>query len=139
MPKVKVALMSRDHAPTYFRKASEFCAAAASALAAERHDAALLCAIHAGISAADAVCVALGGRRSMDPDHQRAVDLLEEVGARTPEMRTKRQQLRGLLALKNLVEYETRAATAAEAADGAKRCERLVDWARSELANARLL
>ena len=64
-----------------------------------RHDACLLNAIHAAISAADAVTVVLAGRRSADPDHQRAADLLEEMGASTPASKERVRQLRALLSL----------------------------------------
>jgi hypothetical protein len=44
-------------------------------------------AVHAVISAADAVCVALSGRRSADPDPQRAADLLEEIGGKSKDIK----------------------------------------------------
>ena len=139
MPKIKVALTARDRAPTYLRKAREFCAAAAATALAGQSDAALLCAVHAAISASDAVTVALRGQRSMDPDHQRAADLLDDIVGTSTEGKAKVQQLRGLLAMKNLVEYEARAVSPKEAADGIKRCERLVAWAQAELSRANLI
>lgn len=52
---------------------------ARAAAAAGRSDAAMLSAIHAAISAADAVTVALAGRRSADPDHQAVADLSDQA------------------------------------------------------------
>jgi hypothetical protein len=46
----------------------------------------MLNAVHAAISATDAVCVALAGRRSEDPDHQRAADLLQEIGGKSGDV-----------------------------------------------------
>jgi len=46
---------------------------------AEEHDASLLMSVHAAIAANDAICVALLGFRSSEPDHERAVDLLESA------------------------------------------------------------
>jgi hypothetical protein len=98
----------------------------------------MLNAIHAGISASDAVTVALVGRRSADPDHQRAVDLLEEVAPGSREIGMHVRQLRALLARKNVVEYESRRATAREAADAVERAHRLVTWARQTVERARV-
>ena len=102
------------------------------------HDAAMLDAIHAAISAADAVTVALAGQRSADPDHGRAADLLDEVGGRSSEVRAHARQLRQLLGRKNAVEYESRRATAREAADAVKRADRLVAWASGVVEAAKL-
>jgi HEPN domain-containing protein len=139
VPRVKIIQRPRADAPGYFRKAEQFCLAATAALAQDRYDAAMLCAVHAGISCADAVCVGLGGRRSGDPDHMRAADLLETVGASSPPIKEKAQLLRSLNQLKNRVEYEDKPATRDDAEAAAKRCERLVSWAKEELSRARLL
>jgi hypothetical protein len=58
----KIATMGvqRVHAETYFRKARELCQGALAEFNAERYDATLILAIHAGISAGDAVCIGLG-------------------------------------------------------------------------------
>lgn len=87
MPRIAVVLVARGRAAVYLRKAEQFCRAAAQEADAERFDAALLCAVHAGISGADAYCVAIGGRRSKEADHLRAADLLEEIGKRSPPVR----------------------------------------------------
>lgn len=99
----------------------------------------MLCAVHAGISASDAVCVGLGGQRSADPDHMRAADLLESVGQNTAAFGDKAQTLRSLINLKNRVEYELQAARLDDADTAVKRCVRLVSWAKTELVRARLL
>jgi hypothetical protein len=61
------------------------------------NDAAMLNAIHAGISATDAVTIALAGIRSTDPDQARAADLLDEVATGPGEARTTARKLRQLL------------------------------------------
>jgi len=88
----------------------------------------MLDAIHAAISAADAVTCALAGVRSTDPDHSRAADLLEEIGPKG-EVASHARQLRQLLANKNAVEYESRRTRAGEVSDSLKRAERLTEWA----------
>jgi hypothetical protein len=98
----------------------------------------MLNAIHAAISASDAVTAVLAERRSADPDHQRAVDLLEEVAGQSGEIKTRVRQLRMLLGKKNVVEYESRRATAREATDSVERAERFVEWAKEIVRRARV-
>jgi HEPN domain-containing protein len=134
----KVVAVARGEARLYLGKAGQFLAEARSAVKESRFDASLLNAIHAAISAADSVTVALSGRRSADPDHQRAADLLEEVAARSEAIKTKARQLRMLLAKKNVVEYESRRATAKEASDAVDRAARLVEWAEETVTRAKV-
>jgi len=136
--KGKTAETRRAEAHLYLGKATQFVEEAALAVEAGRYDAALLNAIHAGISSADAVTVALLGLRSTDPDHQRAADLLEEAAGGGPTIRKRSRQLRALLGRKNVVEYESRPATVREARDGVARASRLVDWARDVIDKARV-
>jgi hypothetical protein len=72
MAKGKTAQVRRSEARLYLDKAVQFIEQARSGLDADRNDAALLDAIHAGISGTDAATIALAGVRSTDPDHQRA-------------------------------------------------------------------
>lgn len=137
-PKVRSRPSQRTYARTYLGKAKEFLAAAGAANAARQYDAGLLLAIHSGISSSDAVTVALAGLHSKDPDHTKAVDLLESIAAQSADIRARATQLRSLLKMKNMVEYEERRTTSAEAVDGIKRAERLAEWAASEVAKARL-
>jgi hypothetical protein len=113
-------------------------ASAQAAADEERHDASLLNAVHAAIVASDAVCVALLGRRSSDPDHQRAADLLEDVVDVEPDARVRARQLRSLIAKKTFVAYEARRATAAEARDGLERASRFVAWTEEALLRAKM-
>jgi HEPN domain-containing protein len=136
--KGKRAQASRSEARSYLAKADEFIETANSAAGESSHDATMLNAIHAAISATDAVTVALAGVRSTDPDHLRVVDLLEEVSGGQGDLSKQASQLRQLLSRKNIVEYESRRAGAREAADALKRAGRLVAWARQVVDAARL-
>jgi HEPN domain-containing protein len=138
MARGKTTQVRRGEAGLYLDKAIQFIEQARSGLDADRNDAALLDAIHAGISGTDAATIALAGVRSTDPDHQRAADLLEEVAGSAPESRERARQLRTLLARKNTVEYESRKASVKDARDGVERASRIVDWAKEVLAKARL-
>ncbi|HEV2249076.1 MAG TPA: HEPN domain-containing protein [Candidatus Limnocylindria bacterium] len=133
MPRPKAHAVERVKCRTYLSKADQFLAVADAAIADARNDAALLLAIHSAISAADAVTAALGGLRSADPDHLRAADLLESVSRGSEEVHDHATQLRGLLKLKNLVEYEDRRVTAREAELGVRRAERFAAWARTQV------
>lgn len=138
MAKGKTVEVRRGQAHLYLGKADQFLEQARSAVGADRYDAALLNAIHAAISGTDAVTVALIGRRSADPDHQRSVDLLEEAAASVAEIRERARQVRALLMRKNTVEYESRPANAQDAREGVERAGRLVEWAREVVAKARV-
>jgi HEPN domain-containing protein len=128
----------RSEARLYIAKAKQFCAEASVAMKDSRNDAAMLNAVHAAISAADGVCVALAGRRSADPDHQRAADLLQEIGGKSRELTSNVSQLRMLLAKKIVVEYESRRASAKEALEAVKRADRFLNWATRTVEDAHL-
>ena len=130
MPLGRTTDTPRRDAKTFIAKAEEFLRAAERAAAAEEHDAALLASIHAAMTANDAVCATLLGRRSSDPDHQRAADLLESADERVPEIIQRARQLRSLLKKKNLVQYEARRATAGESTDALERAQRFLAWSR---------
>ena len=68
--KIATAGVDKAHAATYFRKSRQLCEAAGAELDADRSDASLILAIHAGISAADAVCIGLGTRKNKE-SHER--------------------------------------------------------------------
>jgi HEPN domain-containing protein len=134
----KTVPTSRAEAPLYLSKAEQFAAEARAALEGSRFDAALLNAVHATITACDAVTVGLAGVRSADPDHQRAVDLLKEIVPPGGSAGSHVRQARLLLAKKNLVEYESRRATGREAAEAVARAERILEWSREVVTRARL-
>jgi uncharacterized membrane protein len=127
----------RSESGSYLAKADEFLSAATTAVAAAKYDAAMLNAIHAAISAADAVTVMLAGIRSSDPDHLRAVDLLLEAGQGSKGVAAPAKQLRQLLEKKGEVEYQSRRARASDAHDAVKRATRLLSWAHEVVAAAK--
>src|SRR5688572_16018282 len=136
VPIGRTADAPRRDAPVLLQKAEEFLRTAARAEGAGDRDAAMLASIHAAITANDAACVALLSKHSTDPDHQRAADLLETAGDRAPGAGQRAGQLRALLKQKNLVEYEARRASVAEARDALERATRFVSWARDVVGKA---
>ena len=138
MPKVKVIVTARHKAPLFLTKAKQFCESAVQQLQDGRFDSTVLCAVHAGISTADAVCIGIGGRRSGDPNHLVAAALLEEVGRNSSEYRTKANQLRALINPEEPRRVVLGHAMG-EKQDAADRCERLVLWATQELIAVKLI
>ena len=136
MPPPKVVQVEPGEAHKYLAKAEQFCASAGTELVAGHYDSGVLLAVHAGISAADAFCVGLGRRRSSDPDHMRAADLVESVGSNTQPARERASTLRALINVKNRVEYESKRAGRDDADNAIKRCARLVSWAKEEISRA---
>lgn len=134
----KIVKTRRSEGRLYLSKAQQFCAEATTAIMNARNDAAMLNAVHAAISATDAVCVALGRRRSSDPNHQRAADLLQEIGGKSSDVSAQVRRLRELITKKNAVEYESRLATAREATGAVQAAERFVAWASQTIDAARL-
>lgn len=133
MAKVKIVSVPRREARHYLAKAEEFLAGAKDALSNNQYDTAVLAAVHSGISAVDAVCVQFGGKRSADPNHARAADLLVELGGSAPSASA--AQFRMLLAKKNAVEYEARRSNAREAEEAVKRADRLITWTNRMLSS----
>lgn len=111
--------------------AEEFLAAANLCLEGGFKKAAGTTAIHASICASDAVCIFEMGIRSSAQTHEDAVDLLRRSGA--PEAKEKAIQFSAVLKLKNLVEYESRPISDAEAETLVKRARRIVEWSSGVL------
>lgn len=131
--KVKIVAVPRREARHYLAKAEDFLAGAKDALSNNQYDTAMLAAVHSGISSVDAVCVQFGGKRSTDPNHARASDLLVElVGSGAS---TSAAQFRMLLAKKTAVEYEARRSNARDVEEAVKRANRLVTWANRMLSS----
>jgi hypothetical protein len=126
---------TKGDARQYLEKAAQFLASLEGELSASRWDSAGLAAIHAGISAGDAMLSYRGGVRSAGQDHRAAVDLLQQVvgdAAVVPGRHLKR-----LIDKKSLVEYEQRRLTQAEALDLALHARRFVGWAETQVPGAR--
>ncbi len=116
----------------YLRKSTEFLRAAEASLSGGDWNAAGLGAVHAGISAVDAVTTWMLGERSRDADHERSSQLVRRTGLDDADDRA--EQFVRLIRDKNLIEYEAREYEAHEAEVATKRARRLVAWADSVVA-----
>jgi HEPN domain-containing protein len=129
-PTVPTRETARIQAANYLKKAEGHLAQALEASAAGRWDTAVLLSVHAGISAADAACVAEHGVRSISQTHMDQVRLIRQLFPRDDEAKKVSNHLAVLLDRKNTVEYEGRLCLAHDAEAATKRAERLVAWAR---------
>ena len=136
MPRGKRVTVERRQARAFLTKSDEFLAAARASKEAGRNDAAMLEAIHAAISATDAVTCALAG---VDRPIRiiRVRRIFSKRSVPRAEVATHARQLRQLLANKNAVEYESRRTTTKEASDALKRAERFTSWANGIVAAAK--
>ena len=129
--KSKTRSVSEQQIRAYLEKAVEFMRRSQASYAEEDFNAAGLLAVHAVISANDAVTGQYGQMRSAGEDHQKAADLLREVaptGAREWQLQANR--LHRIVGKKNLVAYEGRHLTSKESSWLVEQAERFVGWAK---------
>lgn len=127
----KTRSVSEQQVGVYLEKAGEFLRRSLGSLAEEDFNAAGLLAVHAAISANDAVSGQYSQKRSATEDHQKAADLLREIaptGARDWNLQANR--LNKIVGKKNLVAYEGRLMSAKEATWLVDQAERFVNWAK---------
>lgn len=131
MPERKTRKFNRRDASSFMSKAEQSLRTMERAVEASDSDAVGLNAVHAAISATDAVTVFRAGFRSARQDHKMLADVLTDVvGAGAAKSV---RHLKTVLAKKNTVEYEERRLTPKEAADIAEHARRFVSWAREQL------
>ena len=133
--KRKVKQLESSASRPYFAKAMEFAGAMRRSLAAGQWDAAGLNAVHAVISAADALLALYGGLRSAESDHRMASRLLEEVMGSASA--TACRHVSFVIAKKNVIEYEQRRLVEKEARDIAEHAERFLRFADTMLGQAK--
>jgi HEPN domain-containing protein len=119
----------RNHAKSFLKKAEEYLASAEANLAATRYTPAAGDAIHAGISAKDAIVTALTGSTSKKKDHATAAKELRQSLAKRAEAAAGERALRELVAAKGDVEYGTDVVTAIKAEPLVRRARTLVELA----------
>ncbi len=127
MPEKTVRKLGRADVKAYVRKSEQYLEAAEESFEEGRYDAAASAAIHAGISAADAITGGRSGVRSSGPDHAAALGLLERAG---PDGIEAAKLLRRLLPLKYLAEYDSAPVTTTRATSGLGAARPLVSIGR---------
>ena len=112
----------------YLRKARENLDTARECLSAERWSAAVINAVHSGISACDALTVFMVGVRHAAERHEDAIALLQTLSLPRDVLSVKGRQLSRLLGIKNAAEYEERLMTQREADEAVRDAERFLEW-----------
>lgn len=120
---------SLNHARSFLRKAEEYLDSARDNASAGRHTPAAGDAIHAGISAKDAIVTALTGATSKGRDHAAAGKELRKALGKRSEGDGAERALRDLLASKGDVEYGVALITGAKVDPLIRRASTLVQLA----------
>jgi HEPN domain-containing protein len=123
-PRTEVA--PRGEHAAYLRKATEFAASARGALADKRFQSAGLEAVHAVISACDALTIARLQLRSRGEDHRDVLHLLDRI--RTEGIADLKRQVAQVLSVKNLVEYAGSELSVRRTEQLVVQAERVVSW-----------
>lgn len=98
-----------------------------------RWNAAVINAVHCGISACDSLTVFMLGVRHAGERHQDAISLLQTVNLPKDVIKSKSRQLSRLLGIKNAAEYEERLMRESEAKEAIRDAERLFNWVKELL------
>lgn len=121
---------STNYAKRYLQKAEEYLASAEDNLDLERATPAAGDAIHAGISAKDAIVTMLTGATSKVKDHAKSAGELRAALGTRPDAASAEKALRELITIKGDVEYGTTLITLAKAEPLVRRAQTLVDLAK---------
>lgn len=132
--KIKTATVSKSDYSNYLKKSAEFHETMQECLSKGKWNAAGLNAIHAGISAADALLVFFHGMRSTSPKHDDIVKLLTSLISHK-EIESNATHLRNLVGMKNVIEYEVRLIDRGEALLLSKHATRFFEWTKELLPN----
>lgn len=117
---------------SHLQKAEECAGMMEVALGQERYNAAVILAVHCGISAADALTLFSFGLRHSGESHREVLDVLRRV--EHPDIRRRMEQLGALLSLKSDAEYREVLMSASSAATAVKQAGRFLEWVRSVVA-----
>ena len=124
--KRKTRAVDKSEYRDFLAKADDFASMLDLALAEGKWNSAGLQAVHAVISASDAVIVYYGGVRSVELDHREVVGLLHDIIGEAAA--TAGRHVSRVIAKKNLVEYEGRSITQTEAREMAEHAKRFLEW-----------
>lgn len=116
----------------FFIKAEDFLEGARKEVNDHSNAAATL-AVHAVISACDAMCAKFLQRKHAGADHMQAVEMLNALPIDKDELKPKVRQASRVLSKKNTAEYEDRIIAKDEAREMTRDAERFVEWVRKRM------
>lgn len=129
--KRKTKVVAKSEYRNFLAKAREFGSMMELAIAEGKWNAAGLQAVHAVISASDAVIVYYGGVRSSELDHREVVGLLHDIIGESAAVAGR--HVSRVIAKKNLVEYEGRSIPQKDAREMAEHAQRFFEWVEGML------
>ena len=132
-PKFKTRDVEKSLYANYLKKAEECYHAAKTSFEAQEWNAATISAIHACISASDAMCIYFLGKRNASENHNEAVALFKTIKSNDEEINTNANRLSRILSIKNMAEYEDRLVFRTEAEKVSKDCERFLEYVKTKL------
>ncbi|MBI4428978.1 MAG: hypothetical protein HY562_07650 [Ignavibacteriales bacterium] len=97
--------VDRSRYREYMRVAEHFHDAAKDSLELEYWTAAGVLIVHSAIAFADALCIQQSGQKSVGPNHEETVSILEDVIATSEEATAALNQLRRIMEEKTKVSY----------------------------------
>jgi HEPN domain-containing protein len=130
---VRVRHVDKSLFKNYLRKSEECIDTASECLKRGRWNAAVVNAVHCGISACDALTVFVLGVRHAGERHEDAISLFQTVGLPRDVLTAKSRQLSRLLGIKNAAEYEERLMNENDAREAVRDTERFFGWVKEYL------
>ena len=131
-PKFKTSDIDKIYYSNYLKRAEECLNAAQNSFSGQEWNASTISAIHACISACDAMCVYFLGKRPSGENHNDAVSLFNTIKS-GKEVATNANRIMRILRIKNMAEYEERLVFKSEAEKILKDCERFLAYVKKEL------
>jgi HEPN domain-containing protein len=125
--KRKTRIVDKHAYRDFLVKAKDFASMMDISMEKGKWNSAGLQAVHAVISAGDAVVVYYGGVRSSELDHREIVGLLHDIVGEASAAAGR--HVSRVIAKKNLVEYEGRSITQADAREMVEDAKRFIEWA----------
>jgi uncharacterized protein (UPF0332 family) len=129
----KIRSVDRSQAAAYMNRADECLASMQRDYADRRWDSCVILAIHAAISAADALCVHILGKRNASESHRDSIILFQSINPNDIELRKASMRLGDLLKIKTDAEYGERSQNQKDAELAKMNSERLVAFVRKRM------
>lgn len=130
--KIRTVKVSRTSHAIFLEKAEQFLKAANVCFNSEDYNASAANAVHACISAADALCANHLGERAAGDKHSDAVNLVKTI-KNNDEFTNNAVRFGRVLAIKSLAEYEERLVYKNDSEAVLKNAERFVEFVKKNL------
>jgi len=133
----KIRDVDRWRSADYLKRAEECMSSMERDFGDGKWGSCVILAIHAAISAADALCVHELGKRSASENHRDAITLFQSINTNDEEIRKAAIRLAELLKIKTDAEYGERPQSGSDAERAKVNAERLVSFVKKRLPQAR--